>query len=121
MENLSSTPDDQQRRELLILREKFNQLQNRIDTARVVDLSEQPPNEVRFGAKVTYQIPPAKKPVTIQIVGVDEADIRNRKIAFIAPIATAMIGHRTGDIIRSEEHTSELQSRGHLVCRLLLE
>src|SRR5690625_5494059 len=26
-----------------------------------------------------------------------------------------------GPIIRSEEHTSELQSRGHLVCRLLLE
>src|SRR5690625_6426178 len=26
-----------------------------------------------------------------------------------------------GDLIRSEEHTSELQSRGHLVCRLLLE
>src|SRR5439155_13493404 len=25
------------------------------------------------------------------------------------------------DIARSEEHTSELQSRGHLVCRLLLE
>src|SRR5690625_6670107 len=28
-------------------------------------------------------------------------------------------GDRAGD--RSEEHTSELQSRGHLVCRLLLE
>src|SRR5690625_7035213 len=27
-------------------------------------------------------------------------------------------GRRAG---RSEEHTSELQSRGHLVCRLLLE
>src|SRR5690625_6347316 len=26
-----------------------------------------------------------------------------------------------GDRARSEEHTSELQSRGHLVCRLLLE
>src|SRR5690625_7097861 len=25
------------------------------------------------------------------------------------------------DWLRSEEHTSELQSRGHLVCRLLLE
>src|SRR5437870_10934304 len=25
------------------------------------------------------------------------------------------------DVFRSEEHTSELQSRGHLVCRLLLE
>src|SRR5437870_9131270 len=27
----------------------------------------------------------------------------------------------TQRITRSEEHTSELQSRGHLVCRLLLE
>src|SRR5690625_6429030 len=25
------------------------------------------------------------------------------------------------EVVRSEEHTSELQSRGHLVCRLLLE
>src|SRR5690625_6067753 len=24
-------------------------------------------------------------------------------------------------VVRSEEHTSELQSRGHLVCRLLLD
>src|SRR5690625_1823853 len=29
--------------------------------------------------------------------------------------------HRCSFITRSEEHTSELQSRGHLVCRLLLE
>src|SRR5207253_10012663 len=27
----------------------------------------------------------------------------------------------TSSCVRSEEHTSELQSRGHLVCRLLLE
>src|SRR2546422_2543779 len=29
--------------------------------------------------------------------------------------------HRAGRSSRSEEHTSELQSRLHLVCRLLLE
>src|SRR5207253_11252988 len=28
---------------------------------------------------------------------------------------------RRDEALRSEEHTSELQSRGHLVCRLLLE
>src|SRR5690625_5757272 len=28
---------------------------------------------------------------------------------------------KVGRELRSEEHTSELQSRGHLVCRLLLE
>src|SRR5690625_6182056 len=27
----------------------------------------------------------------------------------------------SNELVRSEEHTSELQSRGHLVCRLLLE
>src|SRR2546422_4359837 len=29
--------------------------------------------------------------------------------------------HRRLHVVRSEEHTSELQSRLHLVCRLLLE
>src|SRR5690625_6959445 len=29
--------------------------------------------------------------------------------------------HSASFAVRSEEHTSELQSRGHLVCRLLLE
>src|SRR5690625_7778014 len=33
-----------------------------------------------------------------------------------------LLNHEVNDLInnRSEEHTSELQSRGHLVCRLLL-
>src|SRR5438874_9043660 len=30
-------------------------------------------------------------------------------------------GHRAAELLRSEEHTSELQSRRDLVCRLLLE
>src|SRR2546422_4157352 len=35
---------------------------------------------------------------------------------------TAMEGRSPNDaVLRSEEHTSELQSRLHLVCRLLLE
>src|SRR2546422_237317 len=34
---------------------------------------------------------------------------------------TAMFGNRAWGTPRSEEHTSELQSRLHLVCRLLLE
>src|SRR5207253_3420681 len=38
-------------------------------------------------------------------------------------IPLAVLSHPTGgailhDLLRSEEHTSELQSRGHLVCRL---
>src|SRR5439155_11262622 len=33
----------------------------------------------------------------------------------------ADIGRALAALAQSEEHTSELQSRGHLVCRLLLE
>src|SRR5690625_5733368 len=36
-----------------------------------------------------------------------------------APASTSRV--EAGARVRSEEHTSELQSRGHLVCRLLLE
>src|SRR5690625_5374260 len=39
---------------------------------------------------------------------------------FALQFAKAM-GARVISTSRSEEHTSELQSRGHLVCRLLLE
>src|SRR5215510_15763640 len=35
--------------------------------------------------------------------------------------ARAAPAPRARRALRSEEHTSELQSRGHLVCRLLLE
>src|SRR3989441_8852138 len=32
-----------------------------------------------------------------------------------------LVGHSYGGSVRSEEHTSELQSLAYLVCRLLLE
>src|SRR5690625_6646901 len=39
----------------------------------------------------------------------------------LAPYLTNLVGDEKLIASRSEEHTSELQSRGHLVCRLLLE
>src|SRR5882757_5326482 len=39
----------------------------------------------------------------------------------IAGFATLATKHRDTAMVRSEEHTSELQSRQYLVCRLLLE
>src|SRR4051812_49490331 len=40
-----------------------------------------------------------------------------RRVAYVA----ATRGHYAGVSLRSEEHTSELQSHVNLVCRLLLE
>src|SRR3989442_9891211 len=50
-----------------------------------------------------------------------EARARARAVALIEqPIFSRSSGDRARSS-RSEEHTSELQSRPHLVCRLLLE
>src|SRR5437870_7082120 len=48
---------------------------------------------------------------------------RVTRLAMIGPLLTAAFQLWLVALLsrRSEEHTSELQSRGHLVCRLLLE
>src|SRR5690625_3548930 len=63
------------------------------------------------------------------IVGtIDHSRILHKKCAFLLgvnegswPQKPAIDGMINETERRSEEHTSELQSRGHLVCRLLLE
>src|SRR3712207_8685294 len=42
-------------------------------------------------------------------------------VAREAELRQPVAGQRAEDDVRSEEHTSELQSRQYLVCRLLLE
>src|SRR3712207_7763954 len=65
-----------------------------------------------------------------QTFGIEEArDLaaavnRVRENPFVDPDRVAVLGIGTGAnaaLLRSEEHTSELQSRQYLVCRLLLE
>src|SRR3712207_6899110 len=61
-------------------------------------------------------------------VGADDADLPPGGLLQVAPdAADRAAGAHAGDerrdpaLGRSEEHTSELQSRQYLVCRLLLE
>src|SRR5215203_6825910 len=50
-------------------------------------------------------------------------DLADRRGVDLDPrrAARAVAAGRGGELARSEEHTSELQSRQYLVCRLLLE
>ncbi|MFT4855067.1 MAG: transcription elongation factor GreB [Algoriphagus sp.] len=76
---------------------KIYMLEDRIATANIVALNEQPKDEVRFGATVTLKIGNSSKFQTYQIVGVDEADIAKRKISFISPVAKILIGKKVGE------------------------
>src|SRR2546430_6269479 len=53
-----------------------------------------------------------------------DAGARDAEPARVLDRAAVAIGHADGEarhVVRSEEHTSELQSQSNLVCRLLLE
>src|SRR5271166_933951 len=55
--------------------------------------------------------------------GISERKIGSRRRTLSTTSTVLVPGWRwtASRMVRSEEHTSELQSRGHLVCRLLLE
>jgi transcription elongation factor GreB len=93
--------DDADRgRPLAVLAARVSELSTRIVGARVVDSRDQPHDEVRFGATVTLRTVDGPRPGeerTMQIVGVDEADAAAGRVAFVAPIARAVLGLRLGE------------------------
>src|SRR5256885_12733282 len=62
---------------------------------------------------------------SVQVVGVIGSDYPKAELQRLAKmgcgIDLAGVSEAQGEITRSEEHTSELQSPCNLVCRLLLE
>src|SRR5699024_11641783 len=64
---------------------------------------------------------PSTAPETLSLhdalpIYVTDSEVVNGSYIFTAPLNSAVTSY-----VRSEEHTSELQSRFDLVCRLLLE
>ena len=74
-------------------------LSKRLESAEVVDPERQQGLEqVFFGATVTYARDDDSE-VTVQLVGVDEADITHGKISWISPVARALLKAREGDVV----------------------
>jgi transcription elongation factor GreB len=96
-DNLSSASDSEKRIALNLINAKLQLLNNRIAEARIVNLKDQPNNEIRFGALVTLRTEASNKIQTFRIVGVDEADISKGKISFISPVAKSLINKKIGD------------------------
>ncbi len=95
--NLDSVNEKERRIASNHIKAKLQLLDARIASAKVVNLQEQPQNEVRFGATVKLKVGAAKKIQTFQIVGVDEANISKGKIAFTSPLAKVLINKKVGD------------------------
>src|SRR5947208_11669804 len=65
-------------------------------------------------------LPALADQVTAWVVWMDETPLFRGR-AYLVMLGTRTVVGTVTDIARSEEHTSELQSPDHLVCRLLLE
>ncbi|SDR80303.1 GreA/GreB family elongation factor [Gramella sp. MAR_2010_147] len=91
--------DTEKRRSQSLIDGKINLLAERLQTARLLDPKDQPEDEIRFGANVKLQNENSGQIREFQIVGVDEANIKKKKIAFVAPIAKAVTGKKVGEEI----------------------
>ena len=76
---------------------ELQMLENRILTSNVVEHEDQDKSEVRFGSTVTLQIGRGKNTRKLQIVGVDEADLKMGKIAFTSPLGKVMMNKKIGE------------------------
>jgi len=79
---------------------RIRELNDKIARAQVINPAELNSDKVVFGAKVTLFDVDSGNEVTYQIVGEDEADIKQSKISVTSPIGKGLIGHRLDDEVR---------------------
>jgi transcription elongation factor GreB len=76
-------------------------LTKRLEKVQVVDPAAQARrDQVFFGATVTYWRASDDRELAVTIVGVDEADAEAGRIAWVAPVARALLGARVGETRR---------------------
>ncbi len=85
------------------------ELEGRLGSA-VVAMPPADRGEIRFGARVTMRVD-GDEIRQVQIVGVDEAEPAAGRIAFVAPLARALLGRRVGDSVthRAPRGAEELE------------
>ncbi|MCY0985771.1 GreA/GreB family elongation factor [Nannocystis sp. ILAH1] len=57
-------------------------------------------SKVQFGAKVKILNVDSKEEQTVQIVGPEEADMKQGRIAVNSPLARALLSHDVGDEVK---------------------
>lgn len=74
-------------------------IEGKLSNAQVIDILDLTPNgKIVFGATVELVNEDTGEEVTYQIVGDDEADIKENKISVNSPVARALIGKVGGDV-----------------------
>ena len=75
------------------------EIEDKMARAQVIDVSKLSGGQVKFGATVTVVDEDTEEEARYQIVGEHEADVKDGRISISSPIARAMIGKETGDVV----------------------
>ena len=79
---------------------RVNEIEAKLSNAQIIDVTKiDAKGKVIFGATVEIEDLESEKKVTYQIVGQDEADIKEGRISVGSPIARALIGKEEEDVI----------------------
>ena len=84
------------KRQLLALDQRIQQLEESLQSAEVVNVTDGPADVVRFGATVTIRRPNGEED-QYRIVGVDEIDLDRGWVSWASPIARALMNAKLGE------------------------
>lgn len=79
---------------------RIKEIEGKLSNANIIDVTKTDANgKVVFGATVQIEDLDSGKTVTYQIVGEDEANIKEGRISVGSPIARALIGKEVEDVV----------------------
>lgn len=76
---------------------RIQEINAKIARAQIIDPTSIDTDKIVFGATVKLEEQESGQTITYQIVGVDEADIKQNKISISSPVARSLIGKKEGD------------------------
>jgi transcription elongation factor GreA len=76
---------------------RIQEINGKLARAQVIDPVQIKSDQIVFGATVVLEDQVQEKKTVYQIVGVDEANIKEGKVGVTSPLARALIGKRAGD------------------------
>lgn len=86
---------------------RIRDIESKLSSANVIDVTKiHNDGKVIFGATVHLYDLDKETEITYKLVGEDEADLQENKIAITAPIARALIGKKVGDVAEVNTHKS---------------
>ncbi len=98
LKQIINKDDPQSKHFKFSLERSIRYIQARLGSAILIKPENQLTEKILFGATVYLEDEEGKN-YQFKIVGEDEADIKNNKLSYVAPLSKQLIGHKKGDEI----------------------